>query len=70
MDLIKNKFMALDCIIKFIKMIKTHFGKNIKIFRYDNGSEFTLEKFKKVRDDLGIIHQFSCPYSPNQNGRT
>lgn len=56
--------MAYDCMIKFIVMVK----KKIKIMS-DNDREFTSTKFRELLDKIGIIHQFSYPYTPNQNAR-
>lgn len=56
--------MTFYCIVKFINMVKNYFDKKIKIFRSDNNGEFTSENFKKLTEELGIIQQFSCPYTP------
>jgi len=45
--LIKNKSMAIKCIEKFYKMVKTQFKTKIKTIRSDNGGEFTSNNFKK-----------------------
>ena len=45
-------------------MIKTQFGKSIKVFRIDNGLEFQMIDFFKLH---GIIHQHSCVVIPQQN---
>ena len=45
-------------------MIKTQFGKPIKVFRADNGLEFQMIDFSKLH---GIIHQHSYVATPQQN---
>ncbi|KAL0397063.1 UNVERIFIED_CONTAM: Retrovirus-related Pol polyprotein from transposon TNT 1-94 [Sesamum calycinum] len=45
------------------------FGKGIKIFRSDNGSEFINQECRMLCANFGIIHQTSCSYTPQQNGR-
>ncbi|CAM8970229.1 unnamed protein product [Rhodiola kirilowii] len=49
-------------------MIKTQFGKQIKIFRTDNGSEFFNHTLSQFLSAEGCIHQSSCVYTPQQNG--
>ena len=52
----------------FIKLIFTQFNKRIKIIRSDNGIEFVNNNLSKLFNDLGMIHQTSCAYTPQQNG--
>lgn len=49
-------------------MVQTQFGKTIKSFRSDNGSEFFNSHCKELFQLHGIQHQSSCPYTPQQNG--
>jgi transposase InsO family protein len=42
---------------------------NIKILRPDNGGEFKSAKYAAWTTSLGIIHQFSSPHTPSQNGK-
>lgn len=49
--------------------MKTQFGVSIKILRSDNGSEFLNAPLKALLDSLGVIHQTSCVYTPQQNGK-
>ncbi|XP_010480845.1 PREDICTED: uncharacterized protein LOC104759633 [Camelina sativa] len=41
---------------------------SIKILRSDNGGEYTSHAFKQYLAKYGILHQTSCPYTPQQNG--
>ncbi|KAK4395433.1 Retrovirus-related Pol polyprotein from transposon TNT 1-94 [Sesamum angolense] len=50
-------------------MIHTQFGAVIKTLRSDNGSEFLNKDCQSLFHELGIIHQTSCTYTPQQNGR-
>ncbi|XP_019251086.1 PREDICTED: uncharacterized protein LOC109230004 [Nicotiana attenuata] len=45
-----------------------NFGKMIKCFRSDNGSEFFNHNCETLFQMHGIIHQSSCPHTPQQNG--
>ncbi|KAL0792642.1 hypothetical protein Bca101_064019 [Brassica carinata] len=48
--------------------VSVSFILQIKIFRSDNGGEYTSNAFKLHLAKHGIIHQTSCPYTPQQNG--
>ncbi|KAI0511944.1 hypothetical protein KFK09_012578 [Dendrobium nobile] len=63
-----HKSDAFTTFISFHKMINTQFNKSIKIFRSDGGGEFINGKFQQLFKQLGILHQYSCPYTPAQNG--
>ncbi|KAG7546410.1 Integrase catalytic core [Arabidopsis suecica] len=52
---------------KFIAMAFRQFNKQVKIVRSDNGTEFM--SLKAYFAENGIIHQTSCVYTPQQNGR-
>jgi hypothetical protein len=43
-------------------------SKKIKILRSDNGGEYVSKEFERYCKDAGIVHQFTVPYSPQQNG--
>jgi transposase InsO family protein len=40
----------------------------IKKLRSDNGIEFKNTQVKEFLEEEGIKHEFSSPYSPQQNG--
>ena len=48
-------------------MVERQFARKVKIFRSDNGTEFTC--LKSYFFDQGIIFQTSCTCTPQQNGR-
>ncbi|KAL3375566.1 hypothetical protein AABB24_006833 [Solanum stoloniferum] len=52
----------------FLSMILTQFGRKVKMFRSDNGGEFFNIQCRELFNSHGIIHQSSCPYTPQQNG--
>ena len=52
----------------FYMEIKTQFNASLHIFRSDNACEYFHTFLSQFFDDHGIIHQSSCPYSPQQNG--
>jgi len=50
-------------------MIKTQFGKTIKVVRSDNGSEFMFEPMLQYYEMNGMLHQTICVGTLQQNGR-
>ena len=48
----------------FIKMVSTQYNAHIKVIRSDNAPELALPFL--IREH-GIIHHFTCAYTPQQN---
>ena len=66
--LLKHKSNVLD-VFKFFKdTVKNQLNSKIKTLRKDNGGEFTSNAFKLFCSSHGIMHKFSCPHTPQQNG--
>lgn len=68
LTLIQSKDRVLEAFMNFQSYVTNHFNAKIKIFRSDNGGEYTSHAFKNHLAKHGIIHQTSCPYTPQQNG--
>jgi len=64
--MMKSKSEASAKVKRFVCMIENQFEKKVKSIRSGNGPEFLLQKFYVER---GILHQRSCVYTPQQNGR-
>ena len=65
--LLPDKQLVSQQIRNFLVMIEDQFSKKVKIIRSDNGTEFTcLSRFFR---EEGVIHETSCVYTPQQNGR-
>jgi hypothetical protein len=47
---------------------QNEFGLRIKKIRSDNGTEFKNSQIEGFLEDEGIKHEFSSPYTPQQNG--
>ncbi|KAL4376288.1 hypothetical protein GQ457_02G028470 [Hibiscus cannabinus] len=62
--LMKHKSDALVIVPSFISMVKRQFDFDLKIFRSDNAQEL---KFTDLFARLGVVHQFSCVKTPQQN---
>ena len=57
--------MLLKCFVRKFKMKK---GYSIACIRSDHEGEFENHKFEIFCNNLGIVHQFSSPKTPQQNG--
>lgn len=66
--LISDKTQVPSLIQNFIHLIQTQFHTTVKTVRSDNGTEFLNTELQNFFKSSGIIHQTSCPYTPQQNG--
>ena len=66
--LIQTKDRVLEAFKNFQTYVTNQYDAKIKIFRSDNGGEYTSHAFKQHLAQHGILHQTSCPYTPQQNG--
>ena len=62
------KSEVVDIFWKFKAWVETQSKCKLQVIRSDNGSEYTCEKFNKFYEHVGIEHQLTTPYSPQQNG--
>jgi len=65
--LLKSRSEVFFTFKVFYSEIKNQFNSNIKILRSDNVKEY-LDNFKHFLGKNRILHQFSCIYTPQQNG--
>ncbi|KAJ0598803.1 putative RNA-directed DNA polymerase [Helianthus annuus] len=65
---LKHKSEVFDKFTMFYSMVQTQFKTNIQILRSDNGGEFKNDSMKQFCQNKGIIHQTTCPHTPEQNG--
>ena len=49
-------------------MVESESGCKIKMLRSDNGKEYTSNEFNVFYEDMGITHQLTVSYNPQQNG--
>ncbi|PKU60191.1 Retrovirus-related Pol polyprotein from transposon TNT 1-94 [Dendrobium catenatum] len=64
----RHKSEAFDIFVNFKTFIEKHTSNTIRTLRTDGGSEFVNHKFATYLSNHGILHQISCPYTPEQNG--
>ncbi|XP_015165125.1 uncharacterized protein [Solanum tuberosum] len=67
-QLISSKSNTLQTIKAFTSLIENQFSTTIKTIRTDNGLEFVNKETTIFLQAKGIIHQRTCPYTPQQNG--
>ena len=48
-------------------MIATQYQSNIQVIRTDNRGEFINQDLKRYLNLHGVVHQTTCPYTPQQN---
>ena len=65
--LMKNKQEVCSLFKQFYLMVTTQYQSSIRILRTDNIGEFINHNLKNFVKMHGIIHQTTCPYSPQQN---
>ncbi|KAK1686395.1 hypothetical protein QYE76_047243 [Lolium multiflorum] len=66
--LLKSKDETHREFITFAKKAQRTYESEIKAIRTDNGTEFKNYTMQEFVDDEGIKHEFSAPYTPQQNG--
>ena len=65
---IKRKSDVMHLTKQAIAYFETQSGHSVKCFRSDNGGEYLSAEFASYCADKGITHEFSSPYTPQQNG--
>jgi hypothetical protein len=53
---------------RLLRQAQNGFGLRIKKIRSDNGTEFKNSQIEGFLEEEGIKHEFSSPYTPQQNG--
>ena len=65
---IGEAYEVQDVFRRFANHVMMNYGIKIKHIRSDNGTEFKNTGLDTYLDTLGITHEFSAPYTPQQNG--
>ena len=66
--LLRSKDHAYDVFSNFCTQIQYEKESNILKIRSDHGGEFENEPFEAFCEKHGIVHEFSSPRTPQQNG--
>jgi hypothetical protein len=65
---LQEKSQTQETLKGFLRWAQNEFGLRIKKIRSDNGTEFKNSQIEGFLEDEGIKHEFSSPYTPQQNG--
>jgi transposase InsO family protein len=65
---LSDKGETQETLKKFMRRAQNEFELKIKKVRSDNGTEFKNTGVEELLGEEGIKHEFSVPYTPQQNG--
>jgi hypothetical protein len=65
---LQEKSQTQETLKGFLRRAQNEFGLRIKKIRSDNGTEFKNSEIEGFLEEEGIKHEFSPPYTPQQNG--
>jgi hypothetical protein len=65
---LQEKSQTPETLKRFLRRAQNEFGLRIKNIRNDNGTEFKNSQIEGFLEEEGIKHEFSSPYTPQQNG--
>ncbi|PRQ29721.1 putative RNA-directed DNA polymerase [Rosa chinensis] len=66
--LLKTKDEVFPAFQTFRTLVQTQYHSTIKVLHSDNGGEYVNHVFQKFFNTHGIVHQTTCPQTPEQNG--
>jgi hypothetical protein len=64
----KHKYETQQTVKDFTNEVQRQYGQDILMIRSDNATEFKNYTLNDFQSDEGIHHQYSYPYTPQQNG--
>lgn len=65
---LESKGQVTEAYEQFKSPVERQTGKKLKILQTDNGTEYVNSRMRKSMQRDGIVHQTSCPYTPQLNG--
>jgi transposase InsO family protein len=65
---LQEKSQTQETLKGFLRRAQNEFGLRIKKIRSDNGTKFKNSQIEGFLEDEDIKHDFSSPYTPQQNG--
>jgi hypothetical protein len=65
---LQEKSQTEETLKGFLRRAQNEFGLRIKKIRSDNGTKFKNSQIEGFLEEEGIKHEFSSPYTPQQNG--
>jgi transposase InsO family protein len=64
---LQEKSQTQETLKRFLRRAQNEFRLRIKKIRRDNGTEFKNSQIEGFHEEEGIKHEFSSPYTPQQN---
>jgi hypothetical protein len=64
---LQDKSETQGTLKRFLRRAQNEFELKVKMIRSDNGSEFKKLQVEEYLEEEGIKHEFSAPYTPQQN---
>ena len=64
LTLLPSKDRVLEACMNFQAYVSNQYNATVKVLRSDNGGEYISNAFKSHLAKHGIVHQTSCPYTP------
>jgi transposase InsO family protein len=64
----KHKYETQQTVKDFTNEVQRQYGQDILMIRSENRTEFKNYTLDEFLSDEGIRHQYSSPYTPQQNG--
>jgi transposase InsO family protein len=65
---LQDKSETQEVLKKFLRMAQNKFDAKVKKIRSDNGTQLKNTQVEDFLDEECIKHEFSTPYTPQQNG--
>ena len=65
---LKHKDEVFDRFLKWKALVERSSWRRLKVFRTDNGGEYTSNKFEDYLKAEGVRHERTVPKTPEQNG--
>jgi transposase InsO family protein len=65
---LRSKSEVFHTFTEFFAYVANQFSASIKTLRIDSGGEYLSIEFQAFLASKGILHQCSCPSTPQQNG--
>jgi transposase InsO family protein len=65
---LQDKTETQSTLKRFLRRAQNEFELEVKKIRSDNGSKFKNLQVEEFLEEEGIKHEFSAPYTPQQNG--
>lgn len=65
---LKTKDEVFKCFLEWKTQAEKFSGHQLKVFRTDNGGEYTSKEFENYLKSEGVRHELTVPKTPEQNG--